>query len=101
MPPDASPVPFKRVEDAWFWTMGRLKNPNSPDPTPRPCTPEDVIKMLDRLYRQRKIDLKHAAALRLWGEKAKAPPPESGDLPVWREAISRLEWPMRLRGVVQ
>jgi hypothetical protein len=94
-------LPFKRVEDAWFWAMGRLKRPDIADTLARPCTPDDIVKMLDRLYRSRKITLEHARVLRTWGEQAKEPPRDVRDHTLWREAISRLEWPMRLRGVVQ
>ena len=39
----------------------------------RPCEPDDVVKCLDKLYRQRRIDLVHARILRRWGERQAAP----------------------------
>ena len=41
----------------------------------RPCEPDDVVKCLDRLYRQRRVDLTHARILRRWGERQFAPNP--------------------------
>jgi hypothetical protein len=70
----------------------------------RPCEPDDVVKCLDRLYRQRRIDLTHARVLRRWGERGYAPnqhaPSERADAGVWREALGRLEWPLRIKGIV-
>jgi hypothetical protein len=70
----------------------------------RPCEPDDVVKCLDRLYRQRRIDLQHARILRIWGERQQAPDPnyprERTDARLWREALNRLEWPLRVKGIV-
>ena len=72
--------------------------------TARPCDPDDVVKCLDQLYRRRRIDLVHARILRIWGERGTAPNPayplERGDWRLWREAIDRLEWPLRVKGIV-
>jgi hypothetical protein len=70
----------------------------------RPCEPDDVLKCLDRLYRQRRIDLAHARILRIWGERGVAPDPrhlsERADWRIWREAMDRLEFPLRAKGIV-
>jgi hypothetical protein len=62
------------------------------------------VKCLDRLYRHRRIDLTHARILRIWGERAAAPDPrypsEKHDWRLWREALDRLEWPLRVKGIV-
>lgn len=69
----------------------------------RPCEPDDVVKCLDRLYRQRRIDLAHARILRIWGERQAAPDPgrDYGDYRLWREAIDRLRWHLVERGIVE
>jgi hypothetical protein len=71
---------------------------------PRPCEPDDVVKCLDTLYRRRRIDLVHARILRIWGERQCAPNPayatERCDWRLWREAMDRLEWPLRVKGIV-
>jgi hypothetical protein len=70
----------------------------------RPCEPDDVVKCLDRLYRQRRIELAHARILRIWGERGAPPDPrhlsERGDWRLWREAMNRLDWPLRVKGIV-
>jgi hypothetical protein len=105
----ARPEPFRNAEQAWFWTMAALvarrEGSNHGGPrTARPCDPDDVVKCLDQLYRRRRIDLVHARILRIWGERGAAPNPayplERGDWRLWREALDRLEWPLRVKGIV-
>ncbi len=109
--PAARPQPFRTAEDAWFWTMAALvarrdgaRIVAGAGLVPRPCEPDDVVKCLDRLYRARRIDLAHARILRLWGERHCAPDPrvprERGDFRLWREALNRLEFPLRVKGIV-
>ncbi|WP_149540463.1 hypothetical protein [Siccirubricoccus phaeus] len=103
--------PFDTTEEVWFWTMAALiarrdgaRIVSGAGLVQRPCEPDDVVKALDRLYRQRRIDLQHARILRIWGERQAAPDPryasEKGDWRLWREAISRLDWPLRVKGIV-
>jgi hypothetical protein len=105
---NSAPQPFRSAEEAWFSTMrslvARRDIRTSPACEPRPCRPEDILKCLDQLYRRRRIDLYHARVLRLWGERQAAPNParprEGCDWTVWREALDRLEWPLRAKGFV-
>lgn len=102
--------PFASTEQAWFWTMAALaarsdgtgRGGNAG--TERPCEPDDVIRCLDQLYRQRRIDLLHARILRIWGERGMAPSPrqprEACDARIWREAMDRLGSKLRARGLV-
>jgi hypothetical protein len=103
--------PFASAEDAWFWTMAALTARRDGARlgagrglVVRPCEPDDVVKCLDRLYRQRRIDLAHARILRIWGERHECPSPripaEAGDLRLWREAMERLDFPLRTKGIV-
>jgi hypothetical protein len=101
--------PFKSAEEAWFWTMAALAarrdgTGSGRSRTARPCDPDDVVKCLDQLYRRRRIDLVHARILRIWGERQMAPNPayagERCDWRLWREALDRLEWPLRVKGIV-
>jgi hypothetical protein len=104
-------VPFRDAEEAWFWTMAALvarrdgaRIVANAGRTMRPCEPDDVVKCLDRLYRQRRLDLVHARILRIWGERGVPPDPraprERCDWRLWREALDRLEWPLRVKGIV-
>jgi hypothetical protein len=102
---------FATAEEAWFWTMAALiarqdgaRLSAGRGGIIRPCEPDDVVKCLDRLYRQRRIELQHARILRIWGERGTAPnpriPSERGDLRLWREAMERLDFPLRQKGIV-
>ena len=106
-----APQPFNSAEEAWFWTMAALvarrdgaRYTARQGRVQRPCEPDDVVKCLDTLYRQRRIELLHARILRVWGERQCAPNPrhasERSDWRLWREAIDRLEWPLRVKGIV-
>jgi hypothetical protein len=98
--------PFRNAEQAWFWTMASLRARHdgavgrSGCARPRPCEPDDVIRCLDLLYRRRRIDLAHARALRVWGERQIAPQDRHRDAALWREALARLEWVLRSKGIV-
>jgi len=107
----ATAVPFASADEAWIWTMGCLiarrqgaRFGANKGLVSRPCEPDDVVKCLDALYRQRRIDLIHARILRIWGERQMAPNPayasERSDARIWREAMTRLEWPLRVKGIV-
>ena len=103
--------PFRSVEEAWFWTMSALiarqdgaRYSAGLGKARRPCEPDDVVKCLDRLYRARRVNLQHARVLRTWGKRGTPPnpayPAELADYGVWREALERMEWPLRAKGIV-
>ena len=109
--PDRTTQPFRDAEEAWLWTMAALmarregaRFSANKGLLSRPCEPDDVIKCLDTLYRHRRIDLTHARILRIWGERQTAPNPahaiERCDWRLWREALDRLEWSLRVKGIV-
>lgn len=102
---------FRDAEEAWLWTMAALtarregaRFSANKGTVSRPCEPDDVVKCLDMLYRRRRIDLVHARVLRIWGERRSAPNPahasERNDWRLWREALDRLEWLLRVKGIV-
>ena len=101
--------PFRNAEQAWFWTMGALAARRDGGGggalrIARPCDPDDVVKCLDQLYRHHRIDLLHARILRHWGERQMAPDPacasETHDARLWREALDRLDPPLRSKGIL-
>ncbi len=102
--------PFRDAEQAWFWTCNALRARRDGARSEgtgvrRPCDPDDVLRALDRLYRNRRIDLEHARVLRIWGER-QSPPDlfrtrEYTAAVLWREALERLEWPLREKGIVE
>ena len=99
--------PFRDAEACIFWTIERLAE--EAEGTRRPagaaiCTPGEVVKCLDNLYRRRRIDLHHVRILRLWAHRGRAPqeaePMERADWRIWREALDRLDWPLRSLGII-
>jgi hypothetical protein len=103
--------PFRSAEEAWMWTMAALRARRdgarytaNRGLVSRPCEPDDVVRCLDALYRRRRVDLVHARILRVWGDRQMPPNPayatERCDFRLWREALDRLEWPLRVKGIV-
>ena len=104
-------LPFRTAEEAWLWTVAALVARRDgagvawrPEGPPRPCEPDDVVRCLDRLYRERSIELLHGRTLRTWGERQCSPragrPGQLADWRLWHQALSRLEWALRARGIV-
>ncbi len=99
---------FSSAADAWFWAVGALRarregSGSSGAAVRRPCDPDDVVCCLDRLYRSRRIDHRHARVLRDWGERQMAPESALGasvEAVLWREALGRLEAPLRFKGII-
>lgn len=105
-------LPFRTAEEAWLWTMAALMARRDgagvhwrPDGPLRPCDPDDIVRCLDILYRQRSIELVHARILRIWGERQAAPRgdrlQQSSDWRLWYQALGQLEWALRARGIVR
>ena len=103
--------PFRSAEEAWLWTMAALQARRegarytaNRGLVSRPCEPDDVVRCLDALYRGKRIELVHARVLRVWGERQMPPNPayatERSDFRLWREALERLDWPLRVKGIV-
>ena len=102
---------FRTAEEAWLWTMSALiarregaRYTAGKGVVSRPCDPDDVVRCLDQLYRQRRIDLTHARILRIWGERQLAPShaiaAERDDRRLWVDAMTSLEWLLRIKGIV-
>ncbi len=90
-----------------MWTIKALAAEAEGKQRARPvaiCAPAEVVKCLDTLYRRRRIDLRHVRILRIWGHRGRAPdaanPMEKADWKLWREALDRLDWPLRSLGII-
>lgn len=104
---DHSPISFRSAETAWFWTMRVMQTApiqRSPESESVRQRMQDVIKCLDTLYRNRRIEMLHVRIIRLWGVRGVAPNParprERSDWRIWHEAMEQLEPPLRGRGIV-
>lgn len=94
--------PFESAEQAWFWFIdayqakhegARIKAGLSL--VPRPCEPLDILKIVDRLYRNRRLIWDHLLVLRHYGQR-KMPPDDTRAKEIkaatlWTEALEKLE----------
>lgn len=93
-------VPFRTAEEAWFWFMtanqARIDGArNNGGGVMRPCEPMDILRILDRLYRSRKLVMDHLRVLRFYGMRMMPPDAwrksEAKAATLWREAMRALE----------
>ena len=102
-------TPFATAAEAWFWTCraleARREGTGGGFGVPRPCTPDDVPRWLDQLYRAKKITLEQARVLRRFGDADQAPDPgcagEARAAKLWAEAMRALAPLLRRAGVVR
>ena len=105
-------TPFNSAEEAWFWFIAAqdAKNDGAKFVAgaglyKRPCEPIDILKILDRLHRNRRLHRDHLLVLRHYGRRNMAPdkfrPKEKRAHHVWHEALSRIEEVLIAKGVVK
>ena len=111
--PDDSipPVPFVTPAEAWFWFMqchaarqaGARVGKNRGG-VARPCEPIDVIRVVDRLFRQRRLLRDHICVLAHYGRRLMPPDPgrsrEQRAHELWAEALDRMDPVMRRKGII-
>jgi cytosine/adenosine deaminase-related metal-dependent hydrolase len=101
---------FASAQDAWFWTVGALRarregaRRGGGPRIPRPCDPDDVIRAVDRLWRDGRLNQTHLRVMRLCGERGLPPEParpaERLAARLWEEAMGALAVPLRAKGIV-
>ncbi len=104
-------IPFDSVEEVWFWfiTAQQARNEGAKfvaglGTTHRPCEPIDILKIMDELYRKRRLKKEHFLVLRHYGRRHMAPDPrrikEKRSHYIWREALDRMEPILVRKGIV-
>ena len=104
--------PFDSAEEAWFWFIAayqaRLDGAQiraGMAKVPRPCEPIDIIRLVDRLYRQRMLLIEHMRVLLHYGKRHHAPdgrrPRETKAEILWQQAMEVLEYNFRAKGIVE
>lgn len=104
-------TPFECAEDAWFWFMAAQDAKNDgakfiagAGMYKRPCEPVDILKVLDRLHRNRRLHRDHLLVLRHYGRRRMAPDKfrakESRAYDLWNEALGRIEDVLIAKGIV-
>lgn len=109
---DGDKVPFESAEEAWFWFIQAQQARNDgarfvagASIYPRPCEPVDILKILDRLHRNRQVLRDHLLVLRHYGRRALAPDParekEVCAHQLWCEALDKMEPILERKGIVK
>ena len=105
-------TPFKTAEDAWFWFMAAQDAKNDGAKFiagaglyKRPCEPVDILKVLDRLHRNRRLHRDHLLVLRHYGRRHMAPDKfrakEKRAAHLWNEALGRIGEILISKGIVE
>lgn len=104
---DVDTLPFRSAEEAWFWFIqaqaARAEGARiamGQGLITRPCEPVDILRVIDRLYRQRRLIMDHLLVLRHYGRRMMPPDarrkPEQRAHKLWTEAMERIA-PVLLR----
>lgn len=105
-------VPFETAEDVRFWFIAAQAARNDgarlqagASLTPRPCEPADILKILDRHHRNRRLMMDHLLVLRHYGKRKLSPDPrrskEVRAFKLWQEALERIEPILVRKGIVR
>lgn len=109
---DYKTTPFDSAEEAWFWFIAAQQARNDGarfvaghSTVPRPCEPIDILRILDRLYRTRRLLRDHLLVLRHYGRRQLAPDPrrikEARSHELWLQALERLEVVFERKGIIK
>lgn len=110
--PSIETVPFETAVEAWFWFIQAQQARNEgarftagAGLIPRPCEPSDILKILDRLHRSRRLLMDHFIVLRHYGRRQMPPDPrrtkEVRAHKLWKEALERIEPLLVRKGIVR
>lgn len=109
---DKAAVPFADAQEAWFWfiaaqqaTADGARFSAGQSLYPRPCEPIDILKVLDRLYRQRRLMRDHLLVLRHYGRRHMPPDAtrakEARAARIWDEALQRMGAVLEKKGIIE
>jgi hypothetical protein len=109
---DIEVTPFDSAEEAWFWFIMAQKAREDGARFAkgigllnRPCEPIDILKCIDRLYRNRRLQMDHILVLRHYGVRQLAPDPrrvkEARASKLWEEAMERLGDALVAKGIMR
>ena len=104
--------PFENAEEAWFWFIQAMQAraegarfTQGLSLYPRPCEPMDILKLVERLHRQRRLLMDHVLVLRHYGKRLLPPDPyrakEMRAHKLWHEALDRLEPVLINKGIIR
>lgn len=105
-------TPFDNVEEAWFWfilaqeaKLAGARVRAGQGLINRPCEPADMLRVVDRLYRQRRLLRDHLLVMAHYGRRQMAPEAdrrrEMRDHRLWVEALDILAPALRAKGILK
>lgn len=105
-------VPFLSAEEAWLWGMqGLLARQEGARPVagmalyPRPCEPDDLVLILQRLHRRGRVSSGHVGVMMDYGRRVMPPDgrcrEEELAAYLWDEALDLMVTSLRAKGIVQ
>jgi hypothetical protein len=109
---EPSVQPFETAEEAWLWycqsQIARLEGARfrntSQATVPRPCDPDDIFTVVDRLYKARALSRRHLAVLGDYGLRLAPPSIDSVEeryaAHCWDEAMACLKPVLKAKGIV-
>ncbi len=109
--PERDCEPFATAEEAWFWfiqaQLARAEGARivaGLSNVARPCEPLDIFRVMERLYRGRRLLMDHVLVLRTYGRKQIPPDPrrfkEMRAYDLWTEALGKIEEVLVDKGIV-
>lgn len=108
----ADGTPFDSGEEAWFWSV-QAQDAKAAGArvvagrglVQRPCEPADVLRVVDRLFRNRQLIRDHLHVLVHYGRRLSAPDPErpreQRAHALWREAFDHMNPVLRDKGILR
>ncbi len=105
-------VPFLSAEEAWIWGMqGLLARQDGARPVagmalyPRPCEPDDLVLVLQRLHRRGRVSSGHIRVMIDFGRQLTPPDERCREeelaARLWEEALDQMLKPLKAKGIVQ
>lgn len=102
---------FQSAEEAWFWFVSAWQARHDgaqimagAGRMPRRCEPIDILRILDRLIRQRRLGREHVLVLRHYGLRFLPPDPdrprERHAATLWAGAMTALGAALMRKGIV-
>lgn len=109
---EAAAVPFDGAEAAWLWychcQVARIEGARVREIqgrlVARPCEPDDVFTIVDRLYRSGTLARRHLVVLGDYGSRLTRPhrdnPADRAAAHCWDEAMALLTPALKFKGIV-
>ena len=104
-------VPFSSAQEVWFWFMDAYSARSDGAQImagaglyERPCDPLDILKIVERLYRDGILQRLHVKALRYFGEQRLLPDTSQRSertlARFWNEAMMHLSGVFQVKGII-